>query len=230
MTSDPANRGDLGFFASPPCLMHELDAVTLGFAPVPDAQTWIDVMRWRKATRQRLIAARMAMSAAARAAIAAGIVSGLDALVGDVAGRTVGVYWPMRGEPDLRPWMAGLEARGAVCALPVVVHTAAPVVFRTWHPGMALERDIANIPVPPPGASVIPDIVVAPVVGFDALCYRLGYGAGYYDRTLAALAPQPRAIGVAAAIAALPTIYPQPHDVAMDAIITETQTIPKTPV
>lgn len=224
MTGD-ADDDQASGYASPPCFMHELDAETLGFVPEPDAQTRIDVMRWRKAARDRLIAERAKLTPAARRDLAEQIAAGLDALLGDVAGRTIGVYWPIRGEPDLRPWMDRLRARGGVCALPVVVQPKAPVEFRIWHPGMPLVRGVWDIPVPEDGPAIVPDEIVAPVVGYDAACYRLGNGGGYYDRTLAAFSPRPRAIGVGAQSAALPTIYPLPHDVPMDAIVTEAGTI-----
>jgi 5-formyltetrahydrofolate cyclo-ligase len=210
-----------GEYASPPCFMHELDAEALGFAPEPDAQTRIDVVRWRRATRARLISERAQLPQAERARIASRIAAGLDALFGDVTGRTIGVYWPIRGEPDLRPWMDGVRARGGKCALPVVVRPKAPVEFRVWWPGMPLDRGVWDVPVPAEGPAVIPDEVVAPLVGFDEACYRLGHGGGYYDRTLAALAPRPRAIGIGAQSAALSTIFPLPHDIPMDVIVTE---------
>jgi 5,10-methenyltetrahydrofolate synthetase len=205
--------------------MHELDAKTLGFVPESDAQTRIDVMRWRKDTRARLVAERAKRTPGERRALAERIAEGLDALLGDVAGRTIGIYWPIRGEPDLRPWMDRVRERGGVCALPVVVQPKAPVEFRVWRPGDPLERGVWDIPVPSQGPSVVPDAVVAPVVGYDTACFRLGNGGGYYDRTLAALSPRPRAIGVGAASAVLPTIFPLPHDIPMDAIVTETGTI-----
>ena len=223
MSSGADEDGGPGAYASAssPCFMHELDAEALGFVPEPDAQTRIDVMRWRKATRTRLLAERAGLTPAARRALAERLGDGLDALLGDVAGRIVGVYWPIRGEPDLRPWMDRVRQRGGVCALPVVVRPKAPVAFRVWQPGDPLERGIWDIPVPADGRTVAPDEIVAPVVGHDRACYRLGYGGGYYDRTLAALAPRPRVIGVGMAGAALSTIYPLPHDIPMDAIVTE---------
>lgn len=214
-----------GCFASPPCLMHELDAETLGFIPEPDEQTRIDVMRWRKAERARLLAERMRMSPQDRGRIASEIAAKLDVVLGNVAGLTIGVYWPIRGEPDLRSWMEQVRARGGVCALPVIIARKAPLVFRIWDPGIPLERGIADIPVPAGGTAVTPDVLVVPVIGFDPACYRLGYGGGYYDRTLASLTVRPRAIGIGAATAALPTIYPQPHDIPMNAIVTERETI-----
>ncbi len=220
----PGEGGRNGEYASPPCFLHELDAEALGFIPEPDAQTRIDVMRWRKAARARLIAARAKLTPDERRALATRIAEGLDALLGEIAGRTIGVYWPIRGEPDLRPWMDRVREKGGACALPVVVRPKAPVEFRVWRLGAPLERGVWDIPVPAEGPAVVPDAVVAPVVGFDRGCYRLGYGGGYYDRTLGALAPRPLAVGVGAASAALPSIFPLPHDVPMDAIVTEAGT------
>jgi 5-formyltetrahydrofolate cyclo-ligase len=113
-----------------------------------------------------------------------------------------------------------VEAGGTV-GLPVVVQDAAPVDFWRWRPAVALKRGHWNIPVPPERDGVIPDVLVVPLVGFDAGRYRLGYGGGFYDRTLAAATPRLHTIGIAFADAELPTIYPQPHDIPMDVIITD---------
>ncbi|TKT80440.1 5-formyltetrahydrofolate cyclo-ligase [Aquamicrobium sp. LC103] len=199
--------------------MHELEP---GFrAGAADRQASGDVARWRKAERAQLIAKRLALPADTRAAHAARIATKLDALLGDVAGGTVSLYWPFRGEPDSRGWAQTIIDRGGLVALPVVVEKAAPLIFRRWKPGDRLEKGIWNIPVPADGEPVLPDIVVSPVVGFDPSNYRLGYGGGFYDRTLAAL-PRPRLVaGVGYAMQRIPTIYPQPHDVPMDVVLTE---------
>lgn len=204
-------------FASPPCFAHELG--TSKGAPV-DAVQARDVARWRAAARERLIAARQAIPVAERPALDAAISARLDAALGDLRGRIVCAYWPFRGEPDLRRWMETARARGARCALPVVTKKAAPMAFRLWTPGEPLTRGVWNIPVPAGGAAVTPDVVIAPVVGFDPDCYRLGYGGGYFDRTLAALTRRPVVAGVGHVLAALPTIYPQPHDIPMDFVAT----------
>jgi 5,10-methenyltetrahydrofolate synthetase len=201
--------------ASPPCLIGEVDPGYSGLSG--DRAT---VMAWRRVTRERLIAARRALPVAGRQAADAAIAAHLDRLVGPVEGRVVSLYWPFRGEPDLRAWGAALIGRGARLALPVVEQKARPLVFRPWRPGDAMTRGIWNIPVPDTDARVVPDIVIAPVVGFDPVGYRLGYGGGYFDRTLAALAPGWRAIGVGHDLAALPTIHPLPHDVPLHAIVT----------
>jgi 5,10-methenyltetrahydrofolate synthetase len=103
----------------------------------------------------------------------------------------------------------------------VVVSRNQPLVFRPWRPGTRLERGVWNIPVPADGPEVVPDVVIAPIVGFDVDRYRLGYGGGYYDRTLATIPTKPSVIGVGYVQAALETIHPQPHDVPMDVIVTE---------
>lgn len=179
------------------------------------------IMPWRKAERQRIIAERLSLSADERRRHAEMIGRHLSAALGNVQGRTIGVYWPIRSEPNLRPWMEQINARGAQCALPVVVERHAPLVFRTWRPGATMASGIWNIPVPADGVDVLPDIVVSPVVGFDPACYRLGYGGGFYDRTLAALARRPLVIGVGFAMSAVTTIHPLPHDIPMQFIVTE---------
>ncbi len=201
-------------YASPPCFMHEFDPLT------GDRTMDADVVRWRKAERERLIAARLAIPAAERGRLSRRIVAWLDQALGDVAGRIISAYWPFRGEPDLRPWLKGLEERGAVGSLPVVAQRHAPLVFRSWRRDEPLEPGVWKIPVPSQGIVVTPDIVVAPVVGFDPHCFRLGYGGGFYDRTLAALSRRPRIVGVGFEQQAIGTIYPQDHDVAMDMIVT----------
>jgi 5-formyltetrahydrofolate cyclo-ligase len=102
-----------------------------------------------------------------------------------------------------------------------VVQDAAPVEFWRWQPGVALKRGHWNIPVPPERAVVRPEVLVVPLVGFDSQRYRLGYGGGFYDRTLAAAVPRPHTIGIAFTDVALPTIHPQSHDIPMDVIVTE---------
>jgi 5,10-methenyltetrahydrofolate synthetase len=190
-------------------------------SPISDDQRRADVLRWRKAERERLIEARLAIPVAERQSHSLEIAALLDRELGDLSGRTVSAYWPIRGEPDLRPWLERVSARGGICALPVVIEPRAPLVFRSWHPGARMERGFWNIPVPADGAEVTPDIVIAPFVGFDGHCYRLGYGGGYFDRTLAARPVKPRVAGVGYAYAAIATIHPLPHDIAMTIIVTE---------
>ncbi|MCL4189075.1 MAG: 5-formyltetrahydrofolate cyclo-ligase [Rhodobacteraceae bacterium] len=185
-----------------------------------------DVTRWRRAERARLIDARRALPVAEREQSGAALAGHLRALLAgriDAArGTVLSGYWPIKGEPDLRPLMAALDSQGVAVALPVVERKGAPLVFRRWTPATPMVRGDWNIPVPPPeSVAVIPAITLAPLVGWDGNGYRLGYGGGYFDRTLAALTPRPYVIGVGLEAARLPTIFPQPHDIRLDAIVTE---------
>ena len=180
-----------------------------------------EVASWRTAERTRLINERMRLGVDERRDLADKVTRHLDTLLGDVTGLIISGWWPIRGELDLRPWLAGLANRGARAALPLVAERAQPLIFRPWATGTAMERGFWNIPVPVAGPEIAPDIVLAPVVGFDAAGYRLGHGGGYFDRTLAALHPRPFVIGVGLQEARLATIFPQPHDIRLDAIVTE---------
>jgi 5,10-methenyltetrahydrofolate synthetase len=207
-------------YASPPCFMHEL---TPEFQPdnsPADPTAWADVVRWRKAERQRLIDQRMAVPADERARRTQDIAAGLTEAIGDPSGKLISLYWPFKGEPDLRGWMNETIAAGGRFALPVVIRSGQPLEFRAWAPGEPLERGVWNILVPANGPAVFPDVVIAPLVGFDGDNYRLGYGGGFFDRTLAAMPRKPLTIGIGYTEGRLATIYPQPHDIPMDRIIT----------
>jgi 5,10-methenyltetrahydrofolate synthetase len=222
MTSDP---DEAARYASPPCLAAEIDPAY--FDPLAvDPQQARDVARWRKAERIRLRAQRDALSVADRqasgAAIGRHLADFLRDRFGDLRGRVFSGYWPIKGEPDLRPVLAALHEAGVLVALPLVEVKAAPLVFRRWTPDTRMVRGDWNIPVPPPEAqAVTPEIALAPVVGWTAEGYRLGYGGGYFDRTLASLSPRPFTIGIGLQAARLDTIFPQPHDIRLDAIMTE---------
>ena len=207
--------------SSSPCFAHELVENADGSFSVVDEQQRRDVIRWRKAERQRLIEARLALSPDNRREMSEAIACNLETELGNVAGQTISFYWPFRGEPDLRQLMERLREGGAKCALPIVVEKAQPLVFRSWREGEKLERGVWNIPVPARGETVTPDIVIAPLVGFDPHRYRLGYGGGFFDRTLAAAPFKPRVIGVGYGLQAITTIFPQPHDIPMDVVVTE---------
>ena len=203
-------------YASPACLMHEVDPAYMGLE-----EPWEVVREWRRGERRRLIDARKSIGSTDREQKTALISAQLDRLLGPViAGKSVSIYWPFQGEPDLRGWMTAIAGR-ATCLLPVVAEKAGPLTFRTWTPGAKLERGVLGILIPAGGEEQRPDIVIAPVVGYDRGCYRLGVGGGYFDRTLAALSPKPLAIGIGYSQQQIRTIKPQPHDVPMDAIVTE---------
>lgn len=208
---DDADQG-----GSPPCLLHELGPD----GSVLDPRQAADVARWRKAERARLLAAREALTSESRAQQTAAMARHLERLIPGDALQIVSVYWPIRAEPDLRAWMRSLSERGIRIALPVAVALGQPLVFREWHPGARLAHGLWRIPYPAEGAEVTPTVVLAPAVGFDGQCYRLGYGGGFFDRTLAVLRPRPLVIGVGYECGAIRTIFPQPHDIPMDWIVT----------
>lgn len=136
----------------------------------------------------------------------------------------VGCYWPFRREFDCIPYMRDVIRSGGRVALPVVIGRGQPLGFRCWTEKAAMERGVWNIPHPACGDPVFPSALVIPLVGFDDGGYRLGYGAGYYDMTIASFAVRPLCVAVGFEFSRLATIHPQPHDQPMDVIITEAAT------
>ncbi|MGZ3183208.1 MAG: 5-formyltetrahydrofolate cyclo-ligase [Telluria sp.] len=133
---------------------------------------------------------------------------------------TVGVYWPLRGEPDLSAAFAELAQEGAQLVLPVVAARDAPLAFAAWEPGEAMLRDEMGVAVPAHlRMAERPLALVVPCLGFNAHGYRLGYGGGYYDRTLEKT-PRPLTAGVAYrfGLVVFPTAA---HDVPLDCILTD---------
>ena len=202
---------------APPCFLHELDPQGVVRS---DPRQVRDVIRWRKAERERLIGSRLELSADYRAAQTSAIARDLKQLIPSAPGAVVSVYWPIKAEPDLRPWMHAMSEREMHFALPIAVALGQPLMFREWRPNARMARGLCKIPFPADGAEVVPSVVIAPVVGFDKDCFRLGYGGGFFDRTLAAFDTAPIVIGVGYTGALIPTIFPQPHDIPMDWIVT----------
>jgi len=178
------------------------------------------VKRWRRGERERLVRLRQELPAADRRRWSEQIETLLRVEITARPG-ALGVYWPFRAEFDPRGIIDWAIAHGRVVALPVVVDKKGPLEYRAWRPGEPLVDGVWNIPVPEKREIVTPAIVLAPVVGFDRDGYRLGYGGGYFDRTLAALQPCPFAIGVGFGMQEVATIHPQPFDVPMDLIVTD---------
>jgi 5,10-methenyltetrahydrofolate synthetase len=170
--------------------------------------------------RQELIARRLAVSPEAQRAADQRITEFLVVGFPMLDRLTIGFYWPFNGEVDPRVAVHRFRARGARTALPVVVGKRSPLEFRTWAPGTETVPGVFGLPVPQ-SPVVVPDVLLMPPVGFDAGGYRLGYGGGYFDRTLAGLSPQPLKIGLARGVSRVETIHPQPHDIPMDFVITE---------
>jgi len=184
-----------------------------------------EVAAWRTAQRKRLLLERMAIPAGEREDLTLGITQQLEDVIGDPAGLVISAYWPFKGEPDLKPMLKRLRERGAIIALPVVIAKAQPLIFRAWNSGDKLARGVWNIPFPANGPEVEPDVAMAPVVGFDRACFRLGYGGGFFDRTMAALPKIPRFYGVGYSQQEVPTIFPQDHDIAMHAVVTDADVV-----
>ena len=180
-----------------------------------------DINAWRAALRKELLARRQAVSDSDRMAWNAAITQHLVEGFAQLAAMTIGIYWPYKGEFDPRHAMRHFRVRGATCALPEVVQKAAPLHFKSWWPGVPMARGVYDIAVPQGTERVLPQALIMPPVGFDAQGFRLGYGGGFYDRTLASLAPRPLTIGVAYELSRVDSIRPQAFDLAMDYVVTE---------
>jgi 5-formyltetrahydrofolate cyclo-ligase len=186
--------------------------------PVDD---WNEIKSWRKAQRAALIARREAVPDTVRRSwnerITALLVEGFPMF----GGLTIGFCWPYKKEFDPRFAIRRWREQGATAALPEVAGKGLPLRFREWWPGAPMTPGVYGIPAPTGTRLVRPDAVLVPMNGFDEQGYRLGYGAGYFDRTLSSLAPRPLAVGVTFELARLATIFPQPHDIPMDFVVTE---------
>lgn len=180
-----------------------------------------DLNQWRRTQRAELLALRMAIPVAQRMRMNRRMTEALQDAFPLAGPLVIAAYWPFRGEFDPRFLLRSWRLRGACTALPVVMAKGQPLQFRAWWPGLRTEPGVYQLPVPVGSDVVRPDVVLMPPVGFDRQGYRLGYGGGFYDRTLAGLSPQPVKIGVAFGLSFIPTIQPQPHDIPMDFVATE---------
>jgi 5,10-methenyltetrahydrofolate synthetase len=176
---------------------------------------------WRKTQRSMLLTLRCAASAKDHARWSAAIDATLRQAFGLEAPWVLGFCWPYQAEFDARPFATWLHARGVQTALPVVVATGQALEFRAWWPGVAMAPGVYDIPVPVNTAVLVPDVLLVPPVGIGAAGDRLGYGGGFFDRTLAAIAPPPITIATAFELSRVPTTYPQAHDILMDLVVTE---------
>ena len=141
----------------------------------------------------------------------------------------IGAYWPIKGEFDPLPALHRWKEDGELMdepqrrriGLPVVDKVHKTLTFLAWYPGCPMEEDAYGIPKPKDTELIVPTLLVVPCVGYGPGGYRLGYGGGFYDRTLAALTPRPFTVGVGYAHGWVPWLEPEPHDVPLDAILTE---------
>ncbi len=135
-------------------------------------------------------------------------------------GAIIGGFWPMGSEIDTRPLLDALHARGHTIALPVTPPRGQPLFFRPWSPGTPMARGPMGTQHPAEGGPVTPAWLIIPLLAFDRTGARLGYGGGYYDRTLALLGDA-TAIGVAYAAQEIPRVPTGPHDIRLPIIATE---------
>lgn len=176
---------------------------------------------WRKQVRAILLAHRRGMVDDDHKTASKKISENLATFLIERSGANVGFYWPIHGEVDVRPAIREHLARGGTASLPHVPGRHKPMVFHQWLPDTPMKKGFAGIAEPDGTPVTVPQVIVAPLVGFDRKGYRLGYGGGFFDRTLAQYRHRPIVVGIGFANACLPTIFPQPHDVPMDVLITE---------
>jgi 5-formyltetrahydrofolate cyclo-ligase len=188
-----------------------------------------EVKAWRRVERDRLIAAREGLDAATLELLRQRIDAHLWRSFPGLAAAKLAFCWPIRREYDARRLAQRLRECGAVTALPVVVAPRQPLVFREWHPGVTLASGPLGIPYPVGSDLVVPTAVLVPMNGWDEAGYRLGYGGGFFDRTLASLTKKPVVIGVSYELAQMKTIRPQSWDIPMDWVVTERGTYRRDP-
>jgi 5-formyltetrahydrofolate cyclo-ligase len=184
-------------------------------------------MAGRRAMRADLLALRTGLAPGEHRRLSVAVLDRLIAAFPAIGAKRVGIYWPHRAEISIFPLAKRSLAEGGEVSLPVVVERHGPLQFRAWKPGEPLSIGVRDIPFPRDGVVVQPDVLIVPLVGFDEACHRLGYGGGYYDRTLARANAKPLAIGIGFEFMRLASIQPLAHDVPMDFIVTEAGVFPR---
>lgn len=181
--------------------------------------------------RKQLLQQRHALTPAQRTAAEAAICTHLAAWLYDKNYTSIGAYWPIRGEADLRPLLTELAQR-YIIALPVSQQDQ-PLRFVRWQPGQAMMVDAYQIPIPAESVEIHPECLLIPCVGFDRAGYRLGYGAGFYDRTLAAWhaqgKPRPALVGIGFSCGRITSGFHEAHDVALGTLVSEDGVLPIKP-
>lgn len=193
-------------------------------APSPSAEHTADSSVFRAALRREKLADRLALDATTHASLSTRVQQHLLALLLPLPPQVLAFCAPVRGEVDLRPLASLLIEHGWHAAMPVAEAEQAPMKFRDWTPSSTMGEDRHGIPIPATGRATVPTIVLLPLVAFDGQGFRLGYGGGYFDRTLAAMVPRPLSIGIGFELARAPDIRPQSHDIRLDAVVTEAGT------
>lgn len=168
-----------------------------------------------------MVERRLALTAEMHGKFSAAIVRHLLEQLPHLGTRVVAFCWPVKNEPDVRAAFEIWRREGGRAVLPVVLEEGAPLAFRAWEPDNPLAADRYGIPTPTAGDWLVPDAILLPLNAFDGAGYRLGYGGGFFDRTLAALSPRPLAVGVGFEMNRVDSIRPEPHDQRLDWIVTE---------
>ena len=180
-----------------------------------------DLPQWRQSERQRLIEARKAIPEDERRTHDRALTDWLTRGFAALAGTQIGFCWPIASEPDPRFAIRRWREEGSRVALPVVVAPRTPLAFREWWPGAPVEHGVYDIPYPVGTEELTLDAALVPGNGIDDEGCRLGYGGGFFDRTLADAATKPICILLGYELSRIPTIHPQPHDIPFDFAVTE---------
>jgi len=199
----------------------QLISVSLGF----NLETVEDLLAWKKHQRKLLIAARENIPEKTHWEWSQAISGNLMQKLSNPQKMIIGIYCPFRSEYDPRSIARYLIQNGATLALPEIIGKDTPLCFREWSIDTPMKNGAYGIPIPVDTKIVQPDAVIIPMVGFDQQGYRLGYGGGFFDRTLASYQRQPLSLGVAFEIQRLEDTYPQAHDIAMHYVITEARSL-----
>lgn len=176
---------------------------------------------WRQQQRQRLIGERQNLSPHQRQEIEQHCLAGILQYLQTCQPGILGLYWPIKGELDCRSLAPELIQRGWTLCVPIINSETKCLDFAIWTPESPMIMGSWNIPVPEKQTLLIPDHFLVPLVGFDNQNFRLGYGGGYYDRTLAAIDKPVHTIGVGMESGRFDSIQPCEWDIPMDKVITE---------
>lgn len=178
--------------------------------------------------RAQALARRSETSAGEASAFASRIADEGLAIVMRLHPEVVSAYFPIAHEPSALPLLQALAAAGVKTALPVTGKSGTPLIFRLWRPGDPMTKGKMAIQEPAQDApQAAPDLLFVPLTAFDRQGHRIGYGAGYYDRTLAELRARKRicAVGLAYACQEFPEVPHEPHDECLDYVLTENELI-----
>ncbi|HXW20827.1 MAG TPA: 5-formyltetrahydrofolate cyclo-ligase [Roseiarcus sp.] len=178
--------------------------------------------------RQAALGRRRELSAGARSKFAARLADEGPRLAKALSARAVSAFYPLPDEPDTLPLLAALAEQGFLTLLPITTPRGAPLIFRVWRPGAPTKPGKMGIPEPPESAQALdPDLLFVPLACFDRRGHRIGYGGGYYDRTLRALRAKGRvrAVGVAFGVSECPATPFSAHDERLDFVLTDSELI-----